>query len=205
MHINDALLNMLKTTPHKEWPLPDITGTMRGKQALIVGSGRCVWEDLALLGASARSYDVFAINDIIMHLNLPVAHAVSNDAPWLSRWVAARRPYYRSQVDMDQPIKLHSNKPGEHIDYVWAIPGTGTSGLTAALIVCAMGYDMGVLAGVPMDGTDHYFDPPASHPVVYDSHNYAPHFRHWERAQANFFEGKIRSVSGNTRELLGAP
>ena len=95
--MNDALLNVMNQSKHKDWDIPDVVDRYSG-DLLIVGSGRCVWQDLAQLGASAKSYDVMAINDAIMHVNLPLKHAVSNDAPMLPNWIAARRPYYRSQV-----------------------------------------------------------------------------------------------------------
>lgn len=206
--MNEQLLNVMNQTRHKDWPVPDIAGAFAGKNLLIVGSARCVWDDLARVGASAKGYyEVMAINDIIMHLNLPIRHAVSNDNKWLPKWIAARRPYYREQMDCKQPIMTHSNKPGPGIDHAWPLPGTGTSGLTAVQVGVALGYDSIILAGIPMDGTDHYYDPLKGHPLFYDSHNYGTdnQLKYWKRAKTDYFEGKVKSLSGNTKDLLGAP
>jgi hypothetical protein len=200
--MNDALLHQLTNPPDPGWPIPEWADSKKGRQLLIVGSGRCVWDDLAQIGASAKSFEVMAINDMIMHLPLAIDHASSTDSVWLPKWVAARRPHYRSQYDFNQQILLHSNKRDPHIDAAWPLSGNGTSGLFSTLVGCAMGYDEIILCGIPMDGTDHYFDPPEKYVLQYDTHQYAGQERYWKRANAAYFDGKVKSMSGNTKEWL---
>jgi hypothetical protein len=79
---------------------------------------------------------------------------------------------------------------------------SGTSGLFAAKVaLCDLGFDRVVLCGVPMTATPHlnnrtdWVDRPKT-PTDYQ--------RVWAGLPAEYL-GRMRSLSGWTRELLGAP
>lgn len=158
-------------------------------QLIIVGSGRCVWDDLQHIHGP---YDVMAVNDMIMHYPGPLKHAYSNDAKWLPKWVEARRPRY--VMDWGKPI-MHSCNEGA--GFRWPMPGHGTSGLNAAYVGLGMGYDRIILCGIPMDNTGHYFDPPIL------KTNYDKGMRFWGNLKK--IHPHVYSMSGKTRELLGSP
>lgn len=170
---------------------------------LIVGSGRCVWDDLMKI--DYKAWDVMCINDMVMHFPGPVHHAYSNDHKWLLKWVEARRP--RLLKDYPNEILLHSCGVGCNTRiHHWPWPGHGSSGLCAVYTGLGLGYDEIVLAGVPLDGSGHYFDPPWGKT---NFQNEVPDQdglpRYWRRASQGVFDGKVTSLSGRTRELLGPP
>ena len=93
---------------------------------------------------------------------------------------------------------------------VWPWPGHGTSSLNGCYTGLALGYDEIVLCGAPLDDSGHYFDPPTWHtnfvreiPDVDRGGVIQP--RYWSEAKARIFDGKVKSMSGRTRDLLGAP
>ena len=186
----------------------------QGKRVMVVGSARCVWDDLASFGPVA-AYEVLAINDMIMHIPR-LDHAFSHDRKWLPRWLEARRPRYK-QVDeqvfahtvMDRSAGLNAT--------VWPWQGTGTSALGAVLTAIAMGYERIVLAGIPLDNSGHYFDPlhgtdfgPNTKYIGTNFDKALPpqngKIRYWsELKAAGVLDERVRSLSGRTREVLGAP
>lgn len=168
---------------------PQYTGSL-----LIIGGGRCVWDDLARVDHSIER-DVMCVNDIIMHYPGDIDHVYSNDNRMLPKWVAARRP--RFAIEAQKTPILHScNSLADGV--VWPFPAHGTSGLGAVYVGLALGYTDIVLCGIPMDGSGHYFDPPGG------KTNYSGGMRYW-RNSVPVFNGMVRSMSGLTRDLLGKP
>jgi hypothetical protein len=64
-----------------------------------------------------------------------------------------------------------------------------------------LGYEEIVLAGIPMDNAGHYFDPPWVATDLADSAVATV----WREARDRVFDGRVKSLSGNTRDWLGAP
>lgn len=177
-----------------------IEGKYKGKQLLICGSGWCIWDDLAQI--QPGSFDIMAVNDIGMHLPYRIEHWYSNDKIMLPKWVAARRPRYKK--DFEESIKTHSCVGGAK--YTWPWPGHGTSSLNACYTGLALGYDLIVLAGIPLDDGGHYFDPPWVKTNFARECSERPEGpRFWRTAAKNVFDGKVKSLSGRTKDLLGSP
>ena len=80
---------------------------------------------------------------------------------------------------------------------MWDIDFGGSSGLFACLVGLGMGYDEIVLAGIPMDDSGHFYDPPTTEHKYFE--NLLPN---WRYARDEWFEGKVRSLSGYTKNLL---
>ena len=163
-------------------------------QLLIVGSARCVWDDIKLLNFGDIDAQVMTVNDMVMHYPKPVKHCYSNSASELSIWSQARRKY------LNQDVLKHSCNPGEEY---WPLPGHGTSSLNACFVGLAMGYDSIILAGIPLDNTGHYFDPPWIKSNFQREVPERDGLRWWKDAMEHVFQGKVKSVSGRTRDLLG--
>lgn len=161
---------------------------------LVVSSGHTVWNDLAAFGM--HNHDVICVNDVGMHYPGPVKHWYSNDIQMLPKWVAARRPRYK--MDFGKDIEIHSCCEG--VKWKWPWPGHGSSSLNAVFTALGLGYDRIILCGVPLDDSGHYFDPP------WVKTNFARDatVRHW-KLLAPKFEGRVKSMSGNSREILGGP
>lgn len=190
--------------------MPEIEGKYSG-ELLIIGGGRCVWDDISQLGLSIPCKhgqfaiewdgDVMCINDIGMHFPYKIDHWYSNDGVQLPLWKAARRPEYKR---FKENIQLHSfmNKPGSHH---WPWPGHGGSGLNAVYTGLGLGYDEIVIAGVPSDDSGHYFDPPwvqTNFTREVASTVNSPVNKWWNNAINHAFEGKVSAVSGRTSQWL---
>lgn len=180
---------------------PELKRTFSG-ELLIVGSARCVWEDLEKYPNDGHYYrvpDVMCINDMIMHFPGRIIHGYSNDHHMLPNWVAARRPRFKK--DLSESIYLHSCYGAK---YTWPWPGTGSSGLNACYTGLALGYEQITLAGVPLTDEGHYFDPPWKKTnFTREVPNRNDTIRYWETGKI-IFNGRVRSLSGRTRDLLGA-
>ncbi len=183
--------------------LPDIAGTYSGK-LVICGGGRSVWDDLGRLGfAHGKRCDVMCINDIIMHFPYEIDHAFSNDFKMLPRWLAARRPRYSRTEKRIQVHKLGETQ-GKIIG--WPFPGHGTSGLNATYIGAALGYDEIILCGIPLDDSGHYFDAPwVRTNFIRECGVRDGNTKFWGNAARNIFKGKVKSMSGRTRDIFGEP
>lgn len=166
---------------------------------LIVGGARCVWDDLK--DFPINHYDVMTINDITMHFPCRITHVYSNDHYMLEHWVNARRPRYKK--DFGENIKIHTCNKKFHS---WPWPGTGSSGLNACYTGLALGYDSIVLAGIPLDDEGHYWE------ASWMKSNFTKEvpdkdgeIKYWGTANRDIFKGRVKSLSGRTKELLGSP
>jgi len=181
---------------------PLIAGKQNGV-ALVMGSGRCLWQDL--FGELPRfgkveDMDVIAINDLILHWPGRIRHGVSlhKELPELFK----RARMTETTADCLN-ITTHAPDPNglDSVDYSWGlIEGGmgGTSALFATMIALAMGYEKVVLAGVPLDASGRLFDPPTFN-GKYDGHVLIA----WQDAKANYFKDRVRALSGNAVAILG--
>ena len=183
---------------------PELAGKYSGL-LIIAASGRCVWDDLEKAGM-ARNHDdkphVMCVNDMIMHYPGRVDHAYSNSHTNLTKWVAARRDQYLTRYG--QIKNTHSNKIGGRHTRPW--PRHGTSTLNACYTAIALGYDEIWLCGAPLDNSGHFWEAPwersnfENEVAIRDGR-----LKYWDNAKHRIFEGRVKSFSGRTRDLLGEP
>lgn len=181
-----------------------LLGSEQG-HCLLVGSGRNVWDEVRGLCLERH---VICVNDMGMYWPGYVKHWYSNDTEQLIHWSEGRR---RPLTQLwGRGWKLHScfkrNGPEyEHVNY-WPVPGQGSSGLVAILVALLLGYDDVTVAGVPLDNSGHFYDPPYGHPLS--------HGREWSNflnettdrileRSLPLFKGKVHALSGRLREELG--
>jgi hypothetical protein len=207
------------------WTINGITGrgetpACAGKDsgpAVVLGTGRRVWEDLTrfvreVLDVYDETFDllpnyvgIVAINDMIRYFKGRVHHGVSLHPYELPLWQALR-PLCECDA---YPVSVHTRnwKNIGPIGYIgpmffWDIPGAtgGSSGLFAAVVALALGYDPVYLCGVPMDASGHFYDPPRL-----ETRQFATDIEEmeWRKAKSLFFNGRVKSMSGRTREWLG--
>lgn len=161
---------------------------------LIVATGRCVWDDVE----KAEYDEVMCVNDMIMHFPGKVNHIYSNDHHYLNYWAQARRPTYPGG------FLKHTCQVGESTQLIWPWPGHGTSSLNAVYTGLALGYDKIILAGIPLDDSGHYFDPPwVKSNFTNEVSDKDSGLHYWSNAKKQVFEGKVSSLSGRTKKLLG--
>ncbi len=180
---------------------------------IIVGSGRCVWDDLEKLHTSRCkeiTEDVMCINDMIMFYPGNIQHCTSCDAPMLKVWWEARRPPYKVQFNVRPRFHTVDNEQGVADVEAHHFGGGGTSGLLACHVALKLGYDDILLCGVPIDNTGHFWE------ATWGKTNFQREIadvhgnirgdgrKYWTRA-AEMFAGRVKSMSGNTRKILGGP
>lgn len=182
---------------------PHIAGSYRGG-VVVCGDAACVWEDLERFGCRWQNsvakdgWDFFTVNRLVEVFPGRVEHCYSNVAKVLMRHVEARRDDY---VAFGPPLATHSRTVGT--DFVWPWHGGGTSGFGAILTALALGYDEIVLAGMPLDDSPHNGEP---HWIKTPFHTeVADDDPHWRRGIDVAFEGRVKSLSGRTRDWLGEP
>lgn len=183
---------------------PKLAGSQSG-ELLIVGSGRCLWQDINGLPEMSQ---VMAVNDAGMYWPGRLTHWYSNDIEQLIHWSEGRR---RPLVKLHGiGWKLHSCfiREGEEYRYVyhWPFRGQGSSGLVAILVALALGYDNITVAGMPFDNTGHFYDPPTGANISKgrpwsDFEAETPYSLIQERL-IPVCRGKVRALSGRLKEML---
>ena len=94
---------------------------------------------------------------------------------------------------------------------LWPVAGlhTPTAGHTAAVITLLLGYAPVILMGLPADDSGHFYPDAPINPDGLEQLDYGERRGKYQDAwlwlRDNFFEGRVKSVSGNTREWLDAP
>ena len=175
--------------------------------ALVLGGARCVYADVEAALALGHFDGVVACNDITTRWPGPLAAAVSKHperwAGWLNqRADAGHAPPARIFAHLE--VRNATPKALRHVtDFTeFRFPGqtgTGSSGLFALKVALVdLGFDRAVLCGVPISEMAGHV---TNGPVWSD----APHYREaWTEAAPEII-GRARSMSGWTRDLLGAP
>lgn len=193
---------------------PAIAGKYKGKKLVICGDGWNVWSDLESFGckkSGGRGYvgkdgwDFMTINKLVETFPGNIEHAYSNEGESLNCWIAGRRREYQLEFAA-KPNHAHSSSRG--VTWRWPWTGAGTSALGGCLTAIALGYDLIVLAGIPLDNGPHNGEPywrtsEFQTRDAYGTKNGVNH--HWYNAIEHVFEDKIRSLSGRTKEWLGEP
>lgn len=184
--------------------LPSIAGTYHGN-VVVCGDAGCIWEDLERFGCRWQNavqkpdWHFMTVNRLVEVFPGRIEHAYSNVSKVLMRHVAGRRDDY---VDEFGPPK-HTHSRTEGTAWVWPWHGGGTSGFGAVLTAIALGYDRIVLAGMPLTDINHNGEPPWRRTrFTLEVDDQDPH---WLGAIAKLFQGRVRSLSGRTKEWLGGP
>lgn len=186
--------------------LPPCKNTYKGT-CIVVGGGWNVWEDLSKIDWS--QHDILCINDIYMHFPGDVTHFYSNNHTEMPNWIKARVDRFRKTYT--KTTLFHTNRIGDYI--LWPWPGHGTSGLNGVFTALGLGYDQVILAGIPLDDGGHYYDPRPSETTgswcnrkfsnfVSEIPTKQNRIKYWEDAKEKIFRGRVKSLSGRTKELL---
>lgn len=174
--------------------LPPLSGECSGA-LLVCASGRTLWGDLARY---PHRGDVMAVNWAGCHLPVKIDHWASLHGDMLAHWLALHALWRH-----EGHIWSHSVGGAPGIESAWDFdPPPSCSGLFATLVGLALGYERVILAGCPETLDGHYYDPPGQ-PGSYT--NNAGHDAMWRQARDRVFAGRVRSLSGRTRDWLGEP
>jgi hypothetical protein len=176
------------------------------KLALVLGGASGVATDyLDFLEHWGRPNGLVACNDAIAEFcNLTAGVTLHPEN--LGKWLAKRKangfpsvPLYTHKVTKRFP-KLEGmtltdyNFPGQ--------PESMTSAVMAAKVALIdLGFDRVVFCGVPMTNTPHFIHRPEAPTWDIADH----YFKRWKMMIAPEYRARMRSMSGRTRDLLGAP
>lgn len=167
------------------------------KIALVIGGGKDAWAEVeqAKLLASGKPLTIIACNHAARDYQGFVHHSVTMHPDLRERfWIPQRRaaglpdagqlwhPRHRGAVANSTPIESQG----------------GSSGMLCVTVARHLGFNRIMLAGVPMTKLDGHYDDPKPWTEARQYHNV------WNRL-APALQGTVKSFSGFTRELLGAP
>lgn len=156
---------------------------------IIIGCAPCWEEDLNNLLSVTASHDVMAIG-----LDCPYKGEVDYFASYHTDDIplyAAKRK--RENLNIDYIIISHIAEKENHIDFILPYKSpAGSSAMLGAMAGIRFGYKKIVLCGCPLQGFNQ-----KKHPYVV--------FQNGWKARFNVFNGIVKSMSGFTQELLGAP
>ena len=167
--------------------------------AAVLGGASGVWSDLAALKLICQPDIVIACNDAGGAYPGHLDALVSLHAEKITGWMQRRTRGTDGKSCKAYTIKGHWDHPTGQVEIVrerWA----GSSGLYGVQIALEVfNASRVVLCGVPLDSEKgHFFEPGKPWP---DAELYRAGFR----AALPVIRDKVRSASGYTRELLGAP
>lgn len=189
--------------------VPGVAGSFSGR-AIVCGSGRCLWDDLLAIKAQIRDAATYcAVKQAGLYLPFRFQHWANAHGERFQFMVPLRNEgYYFRGMDGGNrgvyPQKLgailHAERQWPLVDHVWPTKMTGTSALFAVKVMLALGYDEVILCGVPLDKTGRFYAAPWDVGIDLNVVN----MKEWEEF-VPIFDGRVRSMSGRTRELLGEP
>jgi hypothetical protein len=175
-------------------------------KALCLGGASCVWDDLLEFESQyGHQWDglVIAANDVGAHWPRKLDHWVSLHADKIPKWLALRAKHGFPVDGITTWGKLNkfnaapdTVKRGVH---PWA---GGSSGMLAVQVARELGCTRIVLCGIPMSRTPHFRETKERFHTVWLSAS--GHWRAWHK-EVQRMTDYVRSMSGNTRTLLGAP
>ena len=135
--------------------LPPIAGQFSGP-LIVCGAGRSLWDDLANLPVQS-SADILCINLTGVVFPRRFLHWASMHGDHFPHWLGLRA----LDLPEDGHIHTHSMRSGSEFFWDFENPG-GCSGIFAALVGLALGYEHIVLCGCPENSDGHFYDPPGS-------------------------------------------
>lgn len=174
---------------------------MLSDRALILGGAAGVWEDVQALEESMGRWDgiVCAVNDVGAVWPREFQHWVSLHPEKLPDWVEHRER--AKHPEFGGITWSRTGKSG--VDRVLQPRGAGSSGLLAVQAMRAIGVDRIVLCGMPMSPTPHFAES-LEHRSGKPWTGCRAHWLAW-KADGAWLSGVVKSMSGRTREFLGAP
>jgi hypothetical protein len=173
-----------------------------------VGDGASVLEDIISFRAFGVEHDAMLINHahlIYEAKEWPYQHFIAGDSHMNEMQEIANR--------MPEGVLRHCWNPGSgeengfHIRWLKQ-DGRGWNGTTANLgtkIGIALDYLRIVLAGIPMDESGHWYDKWLKPEDKKLKPRHSDHLWFWTEVATRPVGHFIRSMSGNTKDLLGEP
>lgn len=187
------------------------------KSALVIGCAANVWEDVEAAKALA-SYDaIYCIKQMgIYYPNKfdcwATLHPEIMDAYELQRYRLGLPNGYSIVAPPSNELGMHGRKGNidRRVSYLWSKDSnsSASSGIYGAKVALEDGFDKVVLAGIPMTPEGGHFLPESkaisgqTRGKVWTG---CGSFEVGFNIAIPFLMGKVKSMSGHTRDVLGAP
>lgn len=174
-------------------PQPAIAGKYSGR-CLVVGPGWTMNDDLKQWDGQG---DLMVVNSAGMVFDR-FDHWFTPHPEYLALWREPHKTRVESEVHCKQG-GLASDGSKLHF---WPIDGhfAAWGGESAAVVAVALGYDEILLAGIPADGNGKATNDPIQSTA---DHGEDYSFVRWRWLRDNYFHGRVKSLSGNTKDILG--
>lgn len=167
--------------------------------AIVIGGADCVWDDVKAARALFEPDAFFVTNDMVPLWPERIDYLCSLHPEKIADWLSQRK---NLGLKFDGEVWCHKNSGARGLMHkgVQKVSGdwAGSSGLFAAKIAIECGFGKIVICGVPLIAEGNH--------IVRKRQWAAAHaFRSgWKRNHKNICT-KVRSMSGWTKEFLGAP
>jgi len=196
-----------RIVPDKWWETPLLDPSMlketNNEILLIVGDATNVLDDLAkFIEVCPFPFDTMCINYSVKIVPWEIQHFIAGDS----------HMYDMQKIASDLPdscLKHCWNPSSIGFNVRWLRNGrSGWNGTTANLCIkigILLGYTRIVLAGVPMDKTGNWYAPLIPEDDIKQGKDHTSHLWKWNQIAARPISRLLRSMSGNTAELLGKP
>lgn len=160
---------------------------------LVVGAAGGVWRDLEKFDRlGSHPAGVIAVNRMMADFPRDLTCGATLHPDMAAGWVGGR----------GLRVFAHSAGPGVTDIVPWSEGWQGTSALYAVEIALKLGAEKIVLAGVPMDEGPHYYDTDLGISALGE---WLDLYRSGWRCARPTIQGIVKSMSGWTRTVLGAP
>jgi hypothetical protein len=197
-----------KVDPDDWWKMEPVElDTIRPKPnrdvLLVCGDGACVFDDIAaFLDLDPAPFDTMLINHMPLAYPGRYEHFVCGDSHM--------KPMQKIALTLPADVRKHCWNPGSTgFDIRWVKEdGRGWNGTTAALAVkigITLDYLRIVLAGCPMDHSGHWYDKYLNGTDKKLQNDHRHHLWYWTELATRPIGRFVRSMSGNTADLLGLP
>lgn len=168
----------------------------QGGAALICGSALTFSEDFAEARLLYPRAAIIGVNDASSLVRLD--HLFTLHPEKIQRWLDRHKRKFGARPMTHSAMP----KPVQGIDHWWSeATGQGTSGWSAAKMARLMGYNEITLCGIPMDAVGYTRRGPAR---AFMKPHVLEHYRNYIASDVAYHPF-VRSMSGWTRDLLGAP
>jgi len=193
--------------PYAKTIIDNFMGMKQGERdvLLILGDGRNVLEDVGAwyeIAEGIVDYDTMCVNYSALICPHPFEHYAAGDAHMSDMQRIAK--------SLPQKVIKHAWNAGcPGFDVRWMRNGrggwNGTSANLAVKIGLSLDYTRIVLAGCPMDNSGNWYKPMLKNNDIKANKDHRHHLWKWCEIATRPIGKFIRSMSGNTADLLGRP
>jgi hypothetical protein len=175
------------------------------RRALVAGSAACLWDDVKAARALCTFDRVYCVKMTGIHWPERFDTWITLHPEYMDAYEAQRAALslpngYEIVAPPAKEVGQHGDKGNisRRVSYCWpGMNASASSGIYAAKVALDDGYSRIVLAGIPMDDSKHF-----SRGKPWTQRN--AFMRGFEQS-IPYLIGRVKSMSGHTRQVLGAP